>query len=231
MATSPGRYRLPAEAGALLALYAELHAATDGRLSPLVGAALGELGYGPRLAGHDPGAPVPRFEDALTWDGEDLHLLSPAILDVGAAGKGQLVDLVSELLDEAGVVRRLVDASGDLRAAGVPELRIALEHPGDATRAVGIATPGDRALCASATNRRRWDGHHHVLDAVTGRPVAGVVATWAVADNALLADGAASALFVDVDPAFLHRHRVEHARLFADGRFEVSPGFPGEVFA
>ena len=35
------------------------------------------------------------------------------------------------------------------------------------------------AIAASAANRRAWgDGLHHVLDAVTGEPVRGVVATW-----------------------------------------------------
>ncbi len=72
--------------------------------------------------------------------------------------------------------------------------------------------------------------NHHVLDAITGLPTPHVVATWAIADSALVADGAATALFFDVDPAFLRRHRVKHVRLFADGRFDVSADFPGELF-
>lgn len=232
IARAPGRHRLPDDAPPLLDLYRELHKATRGRVTPLVGHALEALGYGGdhRLA--PAAAPVPRWEDVLAWDGTHLETAATTLLDVGAAGKGYLVDLVTALLDDAGVREFLVDASGDLRGRGELGLRIALEHPGDPRRAVGVAEPGERALCASASNRRRWGaGLHHVLDGITGLPTADVVATWAVADSALVADGAATALFFEVDAAFLQRRGVEHVRLFADGRFEVSPGFPGEVFA
>lgn len=233
IARRPGRHRLPDDAPPLLELYRELYEATAGRVSPLVARRLEELGYGAgyRLASGSATA-VPRWDDALAWDGAQLDTVAPVLLDVGAAGKGYLVDLVVEILDERGLGEFLVDASGDLRGRGELALRIALEHPGDPRRAVGVADPGERALCASATNRRRWEGGlHHVLDAITGLPAAQVVATWAIADSALVADGASTALFFDVDPGFLQRHRVEHVRLFADGRFDVSPDFPGEIFA
>lgn len=229
IARTPGRHRLPADAAPLLDLYAELYAATGGRVSPLVGGALAASGFGPRLAGV-PDA-VPPFSDALAWDGEHLETASPVLLDVGAAGKGYLVDLVSELLERAGVARSVVDGSGDLRIRDVP-MRIALEHPADATKAVGVAELAHGALSASAVNRRRdADGRHHVLDAVTGLPAGDIVATWAIAADDLTADGAATALFFDVDPGWLERRGVHWVRMLSDGSLERSPGFPGEVFA
>lgn len=229
IARTPGRHRLPGDAGPLLALYAELYAATGGRVSPLVGGALASAGFGPRLAAV-PDA-VPRFEDALAWDGTHLDTVSPVLLDVGAAGKGHLVDLVSALLADAGVERSVVDGSGDLRVRDVP-MRIALEHPGDPTKAVGVAELSAGALSASAGNRRRLaDGRHHILDAVTGLPARDVVATWAVASDDLTADGAATALFFDVDPEWLERRGVEWVRMLSDGGLEVSRAFPGEVFS
>lgn len=229
IAHEPGRHRLPAEAATLLGLYAELYAATGGRVSPLVGGALAASGFGPRLAGITDA--VPLWQHALAWDGTHLDTASPVLLDVGAAGKGLLVDLVSALLAEAGIVRSVVDGSGDLRIREVP-MRIALEHPGDATKAIGIAELAEGALSASAGNRRVLaDGRHHVLDAVTGLPVRDVVATWAVAADDLTADGAATALFFDVDPAWLERRGVEWVRMLHGGTLEASPGFPGEVFA
>lgn len=229
IARTPGRHRLPREAGPLLALYAELYAATGGRVSPLVGGALASTGFGPRLAAVP--AAVPPFEDALAWDGTHLDTVAPVLLDVGAAGKGHLVDLVSALLADAGVARSVVDGSGDLRIRDVP-MRIALEHPGDPTKAVGVAELSAGALSASAGNRRRLaDGRHHILDAVTGLPARDVVATWAVASDDLTADGAATALFFDVDPGWLRRRCVEWVRMLSDGGLEVSRAFPGEVFA
>lgn len=227
IARRPGRHLLPVEAGPLLGLYAELYAATAGRVSPLVGGTLARAGFGPRLAPL-PDA-VPRWPDVLAWDGTHLDTATPVLLDVGAAGKGLLVDLVSELLAEAGIARSVVDGSGDLRIRDVP-MRIALEHPRDARKAVGVAVLRDGALSASATNRRVHDGRHHVLDAVTGLPTRDVVATWAVAADDLTADGAATALFFDVDPAWLARRGVEWVRMLHDGALEASPGFPGEVF-
>lgn len=229
IAREPGRHRLPAEAAVLLDLYAELYAATGGRVSPLVGGALAASGFGPRLAGVADA--VPLWQHALAWDGTHLDTASPVLLDVGAAGKGLLVDLVSALLAEAGIALSVVDGSGDLRIREVP-MRIALEHPGDATKAVGVAELSEGALSASAGNRRVLaDGRHHVLDAVTGLPVRDVVATWAVAADDLTADGAATALFFDVDPAWLERRGVEWVRMLHGGTLEASPGFPGEVFA
>jgi thiamine biosynthesis lipoprotein len=117
-----------------------------------------------------------------------------------------------------------VDASGDLLVRGAPQ-RIALEHPYDPRRAIGVVTVADEALCASAANRRAWgDGLHHVLDARTGRPVRTVVATWAIAGAAMIADAAATALFFDGGAEFAGEHGVHWVRVLSDGRAEWSLG-------
>lgn len=232
-----GTWALPPEAEPLLDLYRELYDATDGRMSPLVASSLERLGYGPSLPLRASGAPVaaPRWEDSIAWDGAVLQAPRPVALDVGAAGKGQLVDLVVDLLAEHGVEDALVDASGDLRrAASNPApapIRIGLEHPGDPTRVVGVAELGRGALCASAINRRAWgDGLHHVVDATTGMSVGRVTATWVVADTAMVADGVATALFLTEPERIPPMLGVEFARIIG-GRIERSPGFPGEVFS
>lgn len=232
IATTPGRHILPPDAGPLLALYRELYEATGGRVSPLVGRSLEALGYDAayRLRPADEIPVPPRWEDALHWDGEVLETARPVVVDVGAAGKGYLVDLVSDLLVDAGVGEHIVDASGDLRSRGVP-MRIALEHPLDPTKAVGVAELTDGAFCASATTRRTWgDGIHHVLDAVTGMPTRGVLATWVLAPTALVADGIATALFLDPDPGLLSRSTAAFARMSSDGTLDASRDFPGELF-
>ncbi len=94
--------------------------------------------------------------------------------------------------------------------------------------AVGIVEPGERALAASATVRR--DGVAHVVNALTGLTTGGVLASWALADDALTADGAASALLVGADDDLFTRRHVAHARLYADGRLVRTDDFPGELF-
>lgn len=236
IAREPGHHRLPDDAAPLLELYRELYTASSGRVSPLVGRTLESLGYDAayhltRAARHEP---VPSWDDAIAWDGEYLDTVAPVLLDVGAAGKGYLVDLVGDLLSELGVSTQVVDAGGDVRTRGVP-LRVALEHPADPTKAIGVvelgATGADEALCASASNRRAWGpGLHHILDAITGEPTADVIASWAIAPTALLADGAATALFFDTDPRFFADHEVSSVRMFSNGRVEHSPTFSGELF-
>jgi thiamine biosynthesis lipoprotein len=233
IARSPGRHRLPDDAGPLLDWYRELYDGTGGRVSPLVGRRLESLGYDAtyRLTPAAELAPVPNWADAMAWDGEQLDTAKPVLLDVGAAGKGYLVDLVSDLLCSLGIEDHVVDASGDLRVHGAASERVALEHPADPTKAIGVVELHDGALCASASNRRSWgDGLHHVIDAVTGIPAAEVIATWAAASDALHADGIATALFFDPSPNLLQREDVYYVRMFANGRVETSPSFPGEVF-
>ncbi|TPW74673.1 FAD:protein FMN transferase [Schumannella soli] len=241
MAREPGRYHLPGEAGPLLALYRILFEATAGRVSPLVGHALEDLGYdaGYRLTPAQRIRPTPSWDDALAWDGEQLTLLRPALLDVGAAGKGLLVDLLSRMLHDAGEHEHVVDGSGDLvRAAlqdAAPE-RIALEHPADPTTAVGVIELGSGAIAASAANRRAWAGVHHIIDALTGLPTRQVTATWAVVPAtaeypAMTADGLATGLFFAAPDAFAAAGPFAWATITSGGRIAHSPDLPGEVFA
>lgn len=233
IAREPGHHKLPADAGPLLDWYRELYEATGGRVSPLVGQTMESLGYDAsyRLAPASTLIAVPRWEDAIAWDGEHLDTVRPVLLDVGAAGKGYLADIVSRLLISLGVETHVVDASGDIVARGETHEVVALEHPADPTKAIGVVPLRDGAMAASAVNRRTWGaGLHHVIDATTGLPTNSVIATWALAPDTLRADGLATALFFDPDPALLSGDGVSFVRMFADGRVQSSPSFPGELF-
>ncbi|GAA1940178.1 FAD:protein FMN transferase [Microbacterium aoyamense] len=227
LARDGGRVVAPPDTIAMLDAYATLSAATDGAVSPLVGDALARRGYDSTLSLVDRGAaPAPDWSAELAWDDDELRLRHPATIDVGALGKGRLVDLVLAALDGDAVV----DASGDLAVRGAPQ-RIGLEHPFDPRRAIGVWEVQDAALCASATNRRAWgDGLHHVLDARTGEPVRTIAATWAVASTAMRADGVATALFFDGGERVAHEWGVEWVRMTTDGRVEWSPGSKAELF-
>jgi thiamine biosynthesis lipoprotein len=223
---------LPEDADAMLSLYDELDAATGGAVNPLVGEALARLGYDARVSLTPRGEPrpAPAWRETLRWDGS-LSLAAPATIDVGALGKGRLVDRVLDVVAAHAPGDVVVDASGDLAARGAP-VRVGLEHPYDASRAIGVVTVADRALCASAINRRAWgDGLHHVLDARTGAPVRAYAATWALAETAMRADALATALFFDGGPELAASWDADWVRMSTDGRVEWSPGFDGEVFS
>ncbi|KDA06026.1 membrane protein [Microbacterium sp. CH12i] len=234
LAADGGIVDAPADAAVMLDAYRELSAATDGAVNPLVGESLNALGY---TADYSliVGTPRPapdHWATLLTWTNTQLSLASPALIDVGALGKGRLVDLVLAALDAGGSVdgNVTVDAGGDLVVRG-GEVRIGLEHPFDRTKAIGIATIRNQALCASAINRRAWgDGLHHVLDARTGAPVRTWAATWAIAPETMQADAAATALFFDGGAELANRWGVEWVRMSTDGRAERSENCSVELF-
>lgn len=229
-----GRAALADDAGDLIDVYTTLYRLTDGAMNPLVGASLERLGYDPAYTLQPSGEPVPAPSwDAVTWAPPVLDAPPATVLDVGAAGKGHLVDLVTDLLLADGVDVLTVDGSGDLRHVAGEPLRVALEHPGDSSLAVGVIEldPG-RALCASASNRRAWgDGLHHVLDARTGAPTDDVVATWVVADRALVADALATALFLAPADRLAEAFDFSALVITADGRAAVHGDLTGELFS
>ncbi|SCD80719.1 thiamine biosynthesis lipoprotein [Streptomyces sp. BpilaLS-43] len=235
-----GRFGFPEDSLELFGLYDRLFAATDGAVDPLVGRELELLGYDASYSL----TPAPddvwakeRVRERATWagdvtrDGTTVVTRRPLVIDVGAVGKGYLVDILSEALQEAGHIRSVVDASGDLRHRGEGATRVGLEHPFDPRKVIGFAELRGQALCASGVSRRAWgDGLHHVLDARTGVPVSEVTATWVVADETALADGLATALFFTEPRRLLDSFDFTYVRMRFDGRAEASPDFPGELF-
>lgn len=226
-----GTVAAPPDAAAMLEVYERLSDATDGAVNPLVGASLERLGYDAAysLTGGAALAAPADWMRRLTCRSGVLALRGPGVIDVGAVGKGRLVDRVVEALPDT-VADVVVDAGGDLAVRGAPQ-RIGLEHPFDPRRAIGVWEVTDASLCASAVNRRAWgDGLHHVLDARTGAPVRTIVATWAVASEAMRADAITTALFFDGGPRLAFEWDVEWVRMTTDGRVEWSPGCRAELF-
>jgi thiamine biosynthesis lipoprotein len=234
LAREPGRHVFPDEAAALGELYSRLYRLTAGAMTPLIGGSLERLGYdaGYSLRAGAPPLPAPAWESVLTWSGTVLTASSPVVLDIGAAGKGLLVDLLAEELEAAGVGEFLIDASGDLLARGTEPVRVGLEHPYNPAKAIGVVELQGRALCASAANRRVWgDGLHHVLDGTTGRPVRSAVATWALADTAMVADALATALFFVPGTTLQETFNFSWLTVFSDGSAGYSAEFEGTLFS
>lgn len=230
----PGVYHFPADAEPLFGLYRQLYEATDGAVSPLVGRALEHLGYDAdyRLSRRPGAVTVPGWDDVMVVSGQEVSTRQPVLLDVGAVGKGFLVDLVAEVLVDAGVGEFVVDASGDLLSCGFSPERVGLESPFNPAQVIGVASVANSALCASTSTRRSWgDGLHHIINPATGEPTTDVIASWVTHPSCAVADGLATALFL-TQPTVLSRHfSFDFVRLLADGRAELSLGFDGELFS
>jgi thiamine biosynthesis lipoprotein len=201
-------------------------------MTPLVGESLVQLGYDRDYSLTPRGTPLasPAWADRLVLDGHTIRVTEPTLLDFGAAGKGYLADLVADELAANGLTEFTVDAGGDLVHRGVSHLRVALEHPYDPQKAIGVVEVGRGAICGSASNRRAWgSGLHHVLDGRTGEPIQTVAATWVLAEDALHADALATALFF-VGAERLADFDFRYVRMFTDGSAEFSPDLPGRLF-
>ncbi|KKW03604.1 MAG: hypothetical protein UY35_C0005G0052 [Candidatus Saccharibacteria bacterium GW2011_GWC2_48_9] len=180
----------------MLHLYEQLYDVSKGAITPLIGRTLEDMGYDARYSLR----PKATIETANSWQTqlvlhpEQLELKTPTLIDIGAGGKGLLVDRISRLL-KIDTLDYSIDAGGDIFVGAATE-RIGLEHPQDHTRAIGVVTLEDQALCGSSSNRRTWsDNLHHIVDARDNTPVSRVIASWAVAPSAMQADMASTALF------------------------------------
>ena len=231
MAREAGSYTLPEDAPPLLDLYAALYGATEGRLTPLIGQAVADAGYDAAYS-FVPGAPStpPRWEEVLQHEGRSITLRAPALLDFGAAGKGYLVDLIAGLLEAEGITTYVVDAGGDMRVRAPAPLPIALENPLDPTTAIGVATLASGSICGSSGNRRTWGKYHHTLDPYTLESPRHVLATWVVAETALVADAMATALYFAPAEALQAVAPFAYLKLMPDYAIERSHDFPAELF-
>ncbi|HMO96037.1 MAG TPA: FAD:protein FMN transferase [Tepidiformaceae bacterium] len=157
----------------------EAHESTGGLFNPMVLPALLDSGYDRSIeavgGGHPRAQRVPDPRSCLVLHGDTVRLREGA-LDLGGIIKGWTVDLAIDLLE--GVDGALINAGGDLRAAGANGWQIEVEAPGG-----GIAWAGDAAgaLATSTTATRRWltNGDtmaHHLIDPRTGLPSAGPAA-------------------------------------------------------
>ena len=65
----------------------------------------------------------------------------------------------------------------------------------------------------------------------THRPVSHIIATWAIAEDTLVADAMATALFfVESPDRLMEAFSFSYVRMFASGRVDYSTNFEGELF-
>ncbi len=233
IAERAGVYELPSDSEKLFSLYRKMYDVTEGRLTPLIGDVLVTAGYDKEYSLKQSGAlvtPLP-WDDVFQYKDGTLTVFKETMLDVGAGGKGHLVDLVGELLEEEGVREYTVDAGGDIRTRGEGDaLRVGLEHPFSNDEVVGVALLKNQSICGSAGNRRAWGEFHHIIDPRTLRSPRHLSAVWVVAEETFLADLLTTSLFF-VEPEKLLQHfSFSYALLDSELRLLASPNFPAEFF-
>jgi FAD:protein FMN transferase len=233
MSKQAGSYDLPADGYKLVQFYEQLYRVSDGKVTPLIGQVVSDAGYDAEYSLRPkPLQQPPAWEEVISFDKQHITLSQPAILDFGAAGKGYIVDIVGELLEESGVESYTINAGGDIRHRnrGANRLTVGLENPLDHSEVIGTASIFNQSICASSGSRRSWGKFHHIIDPETLTSPTEIIATWAVADSAMLADGLATALYF-TDPTKLRKQfDFTHAILRDDMSLEYARDFPTIIY-
>lgn len=232
MSRQAGEYEFPDDAVQLMDFYRALYDATNGRVTPLIGQALAQSGYDKEYSFRQKQvSAIPQWDDVMQWQGNVVTTRQPIVLDVGAAGKGYLVDIIGEILEMHGAAAYVIDASGDVRHRGNESDVVGLENPSDSSRVIGVMNLKNASLCASATNRRTWGSDmHHVFDPASASPTRDVAATWVMANDTMTADGLATALFFVDGDQLSKDWDFQYVRLMTDGKLSHSHEFMGELF-
>jgi len=211
---------LSEEFATMLGVALDVARATEGVVTPTVGAALAAAGYDLDFAAlNDREEPVIRADvpstDALSLRGRMLVRAIPVVLDLNGVVKGKTVDDALALVGGG-----WVSAGGDL-ATTVP---VTVGLPGGDS--VTLYRGG---LATSGTTRRSWrrggELQHHLIDPSTCRPSE---TRWrdvtAVAGSCLAADVAAkAALLLDArGPAWLEQRGLPGRFVDHDGEVHVN---------
>jgi len=123
---------------------------------------------------------------------------------LGGIGKGYAIDRAIAILRRRGLKDFLIQAGGDLYAAGQKDgrpWRLGIQDPrGSPGRVFATLDVSDATFSTSGDyerfffdNGRRY---HHIIDPATGEPAAGCRSVTIVADGATLADGLSTGVFL-----------------------------------
>ena len=232
--SKPGEYDLPKEAKAIFDLYFDFYKITRGIFTPLIAETLVSAGYDEEytLQAQEKIQAPKKLEEILEYNFPKLFVKEKTMLDFGACGKGYIIDLVCELLEESQVYSYCVDAGGDMyyKNRGNDKMRVGLENPNNFEEVIGVAEIHNQSICSSSGNRRKWGEFTHMINPETLESPKEVIATWVVADSALLADALATALhFVD-KKLFLSKYQFSYLIMYADNSIAKSENFRAELF-
>jgi thiamine biosynthesis lipoprotein len=228
-----GAHEVNPEFVEILGLYKKLFILSEGVFTPLVGDTLSDLGYDATYS-LERKKKIRRVPDFLTTvkviDARHIELKEKSTIDIGAIGKGFAVDAIANILEQKNVQTYLVDGSGDIRYKGTAPITVGLEDPDDTTKVIGSLEFSTGAMCSSATNRRNWQGMHHIIDPRTNESADHIMASWVIADSAAIADGLSTALFLCPPEQFEKEFRFEYLLLNKDRKVKRSHGFTAELY-
>lgn len=215
----------PRELLEMFAWSQELHEVSDGAFDISVGGVLHEQGYGLRAQA---ASIVEDFWQHTTHNEREIRLPPGATIDNGGYGKGWLIDNLVKLLRLCGYQSFIVNGGGDMYVNAPKPVEIALEHPYDSTKSIGVTRLQDQALAVSGTTKRTWQHagktYHHIVDPRTSdSPANDVAGVYVQAPTATIADSLATILMIRPDlQADLSKKYSANVRIITNAQLEGS---------
>jgi len=210
---APGCQTLPAPVLELVRVGEQLSRESDGSYDLTVEPLMNLWGFGPQARDEKVPSPEALAEvrqrvgyQHLRIDGDQLCKDAAVEVDFNSIAAGYAVDTLATRLEALGIHDYLVEATGELKAAGHKldgaPWKIALEEPRDDQQVVerilsvdgyGVSTSGDYRNYFLQDGRR----YSHTFDARSGEPVSHALASVTVINpSALMADGLSTLLLI-----------------------------------
>ena len=161
-------------------------------------------------------------------------------VNLGGIGKGYAIDRGVAILRSRGFHDFLIQAGGDMYAAGHRDgqpWRIGIQDPrGSGGRAFARVAVSDSTVSTSGDYERAFvkDGvrYHHIIDPATGEPARGCRSTTVLTGQAVVADALSKSVFllgVDRGMALFERLHVEAVVVTTKNEVLVTPGLKGRL--
>ncbi len=212
-------------------------AMTDGYFDPTILPLVELWGFG------EGNPKLPRDEEinrSLTFVGfdkvrvSDNRIIKPMEVkfDLSGIAKGKIVDLIRDYFREAGYNNFLINAGGDIYVSGKTKekekWRIAIQDPIHENRYSGIVEKSNMAIVTSGDYEQFFvvDGvrYSHLFNPKTGYPFSDLHSVTIIADDTIVADGIATAIFSmgsDEGFSFLNRHSIEGFLIYSSKSGEI----------
>lgn len=193
-----------------LKIAVEVAGDTDGAFDPAIGRMMEKRGFntdyisGKNLCSAFADGTQATYKDIVLSDEKSsVYLKKPMVIDLNALVKGMAVDLASEVLRDAGYEHFMINAGGDIYAAGQNNRnepwKVGIRDPHDRKRWIGYVSLSDEAICTSGDYERTRPGipgENHLLHPGTKRSPDEISSCSVIAPFAMLADAFSTAVMV-----------------------------------